>query len=150
MTVYQEGPFSVSTDKDRLDIDVIYNWLSNVSYWAKDIPREIVERAIAGSMCFGVYHEGALIGFGRLVTDKATFAYLMDVFILEEWRGKGLSKMLMQAMLAHPELQDLRRWLLMTTDAHGLYSKFGFAALPEPGKVMTLARPNPYAKKSSE
>ncbi|MFB6454649.1 GNAT family N-acetyltransferase [Chitinophaga sp. Hz27] len=150
MTVYQEGEFLISTDKDRLDIDVIHNWLSKESYWAKDIPRDIVERAIAGSMCFGIYHGDALVGFGRLTTDKATFAYLMDVFVLKEWRGRGLSKMLMKAMLEHPELQGLRRWLLVTSDAHGLYSQFGFTPMPDPGKIMTLAMTDPYAKKSAE
>ncbi len=119
--------YEISTDPARLDVALIHRWLSEDSYWSKAIPREIVERALAGSLHFAVYHatEGQ-VGFARVVTDKATFAYLADVFVLETHRGKGLSKRLMQAIVDHPELQSLRRWLLATRDAHGLYAQFGF------------------------
>lgn len=119
--------YEISTNPGRLDVALIHRWLSEDSYWSKAIPREIVERAIAGSLNFAVYHatEGQ-VAFARVVTDKATFAYLADVFVLEPHRGKGLSKRLMQAIVDHPELQGLRRWLLATRDAHSLYAQFGF------------------------
>ncbi|RBL92092.1 GNAT family N-acetyltransferase [Chitinophaga flava] len=141
-----EGEYTVSTDKSRLDIGVIHGFLANESYWAKDIPVSVVEKTLAGSLCFGVYHQDRQIGFARLITDYAAFAYLADVFIIQEYRGKGLSKLLMRAMLAHPELQTLRRWLLVTTDAHALYSQFGFTPIPNPEKFMQLHNPNVYTK----
>ena len=120
-------PYEISTDPARLDVTLIHRWLSQEAYWSKGIPREIVERAIANALNFAVYneHEGQ-VGFARVITDKATFAYLADVFILEPHRGKGLSKRLMQAIVDHPDLQGLRRWLLATRDAHSLYAQFGF------------------------
>ena len=119
--------YEISTDPARLDVTLIHHWLSQESYWSKNIPREIVERAIDGSMNFAVYHDReGQVGFARVITDKATFAYLADVFVLEPHRGKGLSKRLMQTIVDHPDLQGLRRWLLATRDAHSLYAQFGF------------------------
>src|SRR5688572_21760962 len=123
--------YLISTDPSLLDVDVIYDYLSGESYWAKNIPRDVVEKSIANSLCFGVYHHNRQIGFARLITDKATFAYLADVFIISEYRGKGLSKWLIQVIHAHPELQGLRRWVLGTQDAHGLYEQFGWTIFDE-------------------
>ncbi|WP_212002925.1 GNAT family N-acetyltransferase [Chitinophaga sp. HK235] len=141
-----EGEYTVSTDKSRLDIGVIHGFLANESYWAKDIPVSVVQKTLAGSLCFGIYHQDRQIGFARLITDYAAFAYLADVFIIQEYRGKGLSKLLMRTILAHPELQTLRRWLLVTADAHALYSQFGFTPIPNPEKFMQLHNPDVYTK----
>lgn len=123
--------YLISTDPSLLEVDVIYNYLSGESYWAKNIPRHVVEKSIANSLCFGLYHHNRQIGFARLITDKATFAYLADVFIISEYRGKGLSKWLIQVIHAHPELLGLRRWVLGTQDAHGLYEQFGWTIFDE-------------------
>lgn len=123
--------YLISTDPSLLEVDVIFNYLSGESYWAKNIPRDVVEKSIANSLCFGLYHHNRQIGFARLITDKATFAYLADVFIKSEYRGKGLSKWLIQVIHAHPELQGLRRWVLGTRDAHGLYEQFGWTIFDE-------------------
>jgi len=137
--------YEIDTDPARLDRTMIHRYLSEESYWAPGIPRDVVDRAIDGSLCFGIYaRDGAQVGFGRLVTDRATFAYLGDVFVLPGHRGNGLSKALVAAMQAHPELQGLRRWLLATRDAHGLYAALGFAPLAQPGNFMTIQRRNPY------
>jgi GNAT superfamily N-acetyltransferase len=133
--------FSISTDKNLLDVEVIYNYLSQESYWAKNIPQEKVNRSIENSMCFGVYKDERQIGFARVITDKATFAYLADVFIINEFRGLGLSKWLVQTILVHPDLQTLRRWLLATADAHGLYNQFGFLPLTSPERWMGIYTP---------
>ena len=122
---------------------MIHGYLTK-SYWSSGVPRAIVERAIEGSLCFGVFLQGKQVGFARVVTDKATFAYLADVFILEPHRGKGLSKRLMQFIFAHPDLQELRRFMLATKDAHGLYEQFGFAELSNPAHFMELHRPHVY------
>ena len=123
--------YLISTDPSKLSLDVIYRYLSEESYWAKGIPRTVVKRSIANSICFGVYVNSEQIGFARVISDKATFAYLGDVFILPHYRGKGLSKWLMQTIHAHPELQELRRWWLGTKDAHGLYEQFGWTRITE-------------------
>lgn len=138
----RDDGFTVSDDPARLDIDTIHSFLST-SYWAQGIPREIVERSIANSLAFGIYTPPTetgeeLIGFARVITDRATFAYIADVFVIEAYRGRALSKFLMQSILAHPELQGLRRWMLMTRDAHGLYSQFGFTGLDAPTRSMQL------------
>jgi len=133
--------FKISTDKELLDRDMIYQYLDKESYWAKGIPVEKVYTAIDNSMCFGVYKDEQQVGFARVVTDKAIFAYLCDVFILNEFRGMGLSKWLVQTILAHNELQRLRRWLLATDDAHGLYSQFGFTPVTNPEKWMGIYTP---------
>jgi GNAT superfamily N-acetyltransferase len=137
--------YHISTDPSLLEVNVIYNYLSGESYWAKNIPRDLVEKSIANSLCFGIYHNGKQTGFARLVTDKATFAYLADVFILPGYRGKGLSKWLMQVIHAHPELQGLRRWVLGTRDAHGLYEQFGWTVFDEDTRKRFMQKHNKNA-----
>lgn len=141
-----EKDYCISTDKSRLDIRVIHSFL-NTSYWAAGIPLETIERSIAGSLCFGVYRASEQIGFARVISDLATFAYLADVFILEAYRGRGLSKWLLETILAHPDLQGLRRWLLATRDAHELYQKFGFEPFNKPDRWMEIHNPEIYSKK---
>ena len=141
--------FIISTDKSKLDIAVIHKYLSIESYWAKNIPVVLVQKSIEESFCFGVYRKDNLnkneqIGFARVITDKATFGYLADVFILEEYRGIGLSKWLMQAIMDHQELQGFRRWMLATRDAHKLYEQFGFAALDKPERIMQMTVTDAY------
>ena len=133
--------FSISTDKSLLDFDVIYRFLNEESYWSQGIPAEKLKRAIENSLCFGVYFQNQQVGLTRVVTDKATFAYLCDVFILQDYRGIGLSKWLIQTIIAHPELQGLRRWSLATADAHGLYKQFGFNPLVKPDRWMEILTP---------
>ncbi|MEZ4703491.1 MAG: GNAT family N-acetyltransferase [Rhodothermales bacterium] len=135
--------YDVSDDKTRLDLDLIHGFLKD-SYWSPGIPRAVVERAIRESLCFGVYAGADQVGFARVVTDKATFAYLADVFILEAHRGKGLSKTLMAFILSHPDLQGLRRFMLATKDAHGVYAPLGFTALGHPQTYMEILRPDVY------
>lgn len=135
--------YEISDDKSRLDIDVIHEFLSQ-SYWSPGIPRSTVERAIQGSMCFGVYLDDKQVGFARVISDKATFAYLADVFILDGHRGFGLSKRLMAHVFEHADLQGLRRFMLATKDAHGLYSQFGFSELANPHIYMEILRPDIY------
>lgn len=127
----------ISTDADRLDLDMIHRWLSEESYWAQGRPRELMQRSFDNSICFGAYLEDRQVGFARVVTDRTTFAWLADVFILDEYRGRGYGKALVAAVLAHPELQGLRRWLLATRDAHGLYAQSGFVPVP-PERFMEL------------
>ena len=142
----QCGDFVVSTDRARLDLNVIHGFLTN-SYWAKGIPRELVARAIEHSLCFGVYDRtGAQVGYARAVSDFATYAYVADVFVLESHRGRGLGKGLMQAIVEHPVLQGLRRWSLSTRDAHKLYEQVGFTPLNFPDRYMEILRLNPYEK----
>ena len=132
----------MSTDPTQLDVDAIHAYLEG-SYWAAGIPRAVVERSLRNSLNFGVYGGEELVGFARVVTDLATFAYVGDVFVIDAHRGRGLSKWLMECILDHPDLRDVRRWHLVTRDAHGLYAKFGFAE-PPPGKHMERVRMNPY------
>ena len=139
--------YIVSSDPARLDIACVHRYLSEESYWAKGIPRETVERAVANSLNFGVYTpEGMQVACARVVTDKATFSWLCDVFVLAEYRGQGISKQLMEAIWSHPELQGLRRHLLATLDAHGLYQQFGFQELAAPDRYLEVRRPNPYGQ----
>jgi GNAT superfamily N-acetyltransferase len=146
--------YLISTNPEWLDLDVIHTFLSEQSYWARGIPRDVVARSIGHSVCFGVYTmensqsnlDRRQIGFARVTTDRATFAYLADVFILPEHRGRGLSKRLMEAVLAHPDLQGLRRWMLATADAHELYRKFGFGLLSKPELFMQRHDPDVYQK----
>ena len=140
---YRRGEFSISTDRERLSLDVIHGFLTSC-YWAKGIPREVVARSIAHSLCFGIYEGYAQVGFARVVSDFATMAYLGDVFVLESHRGRGLSKWLLECLVEHPALQNLRRWILLTRDAHELYSKFGFAKLKAPERYMELHRADVY------
>jgi N-acetylglutamate synthase-like GNAT family acetyltransferase len=135
--------YLISSDPARLDLKVIHGFIAQ-SYWAKSIPKPLVERMIKNSLCWGIYHKVTQIGFARVITDKATFAYLADVFILPEHRGKGLSKALVATILAHPDLQGLRRWMLVTVDAHGLYEQFGFKLVSQPERHMEIHRPGMY------
>ena len=135
--------YSISTDARRFDVAAIHGYLTQ-SYWSPGIPRAVVERAIANSLCFGVFKGAEQVGFARVVTDRATFAYLADVFILEAHRGKGLSKWLVQTIQAHQDLQGLRRFMLMTRDAQELYRQFGFRELASPSHAMEIRNPNVY------
>ncbi|HWX53481.1 MAG TPA: GNAT family N-acetyltransferase [Verrucomicrobiae bacterium] len=137
--------FEISTDPQRIDVSMVHGFLTD-SYWAKGIPLETLRRSLKHSICFGVYHGRDQVGFARVITDQATFAYLADVFLLEGFRGKGLSKWLMECILAHPDLQGLRRWSLVTRDAHGLYRQFGFRELQAPERWMELHHPDIYTK----
>ncbi len=131
--------FKISTDKSLLDTEVIHSFLSG-SYWAKGRPLSIIKKSIENSLCFGVYLDNKQIGFARVVTDYATFAYIADVFILKEHRGKGISKKLVSAILDNPDLKTIRRWMLATKDAHNLYSKFGFRLLKNPERFMEIVK----------
>jgi len=139
-----DGAFEISTDKSRLDIEMIHRFLAEESYWAKNRSLEQTKTAIENSICFGVYQGERQVGFARVISDQATFAYLGDVFILDEFRGQGLSKKLMEAVVSHPDLQGLRRWVLATRDAHGLYEKYGFMPLKFPERWMELPAPDAY------
>lgn len=132
---WRRGEYLISTDKNRLDLAVVHGYLST-SYWASGVPLEIVKKSIEHSLNFGVYWGVQQVGFARIITDYTTFAYIGDVFILEEFRGRGLSKWLMEVIADHPELQGLRRWLLLTRDAHGLYEKTGFVRSKTPERLM--------------
>jgi len=136
--------YVITTDAQRFDVAAIHAYLTR-SYWSPGIPRATVERAMANSLCFGVLKGKEQVGFARVVTDRATFAYLADVFILEPHRGQGLSKALMRAIQSHPDLQRLRRFLPVTRDAHDLYRQFGFTQLANPARVMELHNPDAYA-----
>ena len=135
--------YDISTDPGRLQLEAIHAYLTR-SYWSPGVPRSVVARAIANSLCFGIYLGGEQVGFARLVTDKATFAYLADVYVLEAHRGQGLSKRLVAQIQAHPELQGLRRILLATRDAHGLYAQFGFNPLAKPETMMEIRNLDAY------
>jgi len=140
----RRGPYFLSTEPGLLDVSLIHKFLSEQSYWAPGIPREVVERSLANSLCFGLFHESQQIGFARVVTDRATFAWLGDVFVLDEFRGEGLGKWMIEALLKHPDLQGLRRILLGTRDAHSLYARFGFTPLAEPSRFLDIHRPDIY------
>ncbi len=145
ITLTKDG-FSLGTDPAQLDIDVIHNFLTN-SYWAWGIPRDVVVRSIENSLCFGIYEGPRQVGFARVISDFATYAYIGDVFILESHRGRGLSQWMMEAIVSHPKLQNLRRWTLLTRDAHGLYAKFGFTQIVSPERYMELHNPDVYKRK---
>lgn len=141
---HRRGEYVVSTDPSKLDLDVVHEFLTNC-YWAKGIPRDVVARSIEHSLCFGIYDSsGAQFGFARVISDFATVAYLGDVFVLESHRGRGLSKWMMECITQHPALQSLRRWILLTRDAHALYSSFGFTPLKSAERYMELHRPDVY------
>lgn len=143
MEIERDG-FQISTDGSRLDLDAIHEFLSKESYWAKNRTREQTQTAIKNSICFGLYHGDRQLGFARVVSDQATFAYVGDVYIIEEFRGRGLSKWLMQVIVEHPDLQGLRRWVLATRDAHGLYKQFEFDELRHPIRWMERTAPDAY------
>lgn len=141
---WRRGEFFISTDEKRLQTNVIHEFLSEESYWARERTLKQTKKAIENSLPFGIYKGENQIGFARVVTDYATFAYLGDVFVLAEFRGQGLSKWLMETISTHPELQNLRRWILATRDAHALYEKFGFAELRFPARWMEKTAPDAY------
>jgi GNAT superfamily N-acetyltransferase len=143
---WRQGDYLISTDKNRLDLTVIHTFLTT-SYWAAGIPQEIVKRTIEHSLSFGLYKGDQQIGYARVITDYATFAYLGDVFILEPFRGQGLSKWLMEVVVTHPDLQGFRRWILLTKDAHGLYNKVGFTEVATPERYMERFFPGVYEEK---
>lgn len=143
---WTRGEFVISTDRARLDVEAVHRFLSTESYWSPGIPLEVVRRAIEHSLAFGVYRGGEQVGFARVVTDFTTFAYLADVFILASLRGQGLSKWLMEAIQSHPDLQGLRRWMLATRDAHGLYAQHGFRPLKAPELFMERHDPDVYLR----
>jgi GNAT superfamily N-acetyltransferase len=140
--------YTISTDRSKLNISIIHNYISNESYWGKSRSLEVVKKSIENSLPFGVYYKNEMIGFARVLTDYATFAWVADVFILTKHRSKGLSKWLMETILSHPELQGFRRWVLATKDAHELYRRFGFRELNKPERWME--RPDPDIKESPD
>jgi len=142
---HRRGEHSISTDPARLDLDVIHGFLANQSYWAKGIPREIVARSIEHALCFGIYDGETQVGFARVISDFATVAYIGDVFVLDTHRSLGLGKWLMECITQHPALQGLRRWILTTRDAHGLYSQFGFTPVKYPERFMERQNADVYA-----
>ena len=148
MTVatYTHGEYSITTNRDKLDITVIHDFLSNHSHWARGIPMETVKRSIDHSLCFGLFHHDRQIGFARVITDYATIAYLGDVFVVPDYRGRGLSKWLMEVVMSYPDVQGLRRWILLTSDAHGLYEKTGWHRIPKPELYMEWYDPDVYKK----
>ena len=148
LSIWQRGDYSISTDRSRLNLELIHDYLSNTAYWATGRSREVVATSIENSLPFGIYQGAAQVGFARIVTDYATFAWVADVFVLPEHRGRGLSKWLMEVVIAHPRLQGFRRWVLSTKDAHGLYERFGFIKLHRPERWME--RPDPNMKESPD
>lgn len=142
---WTQAEFTITDQWDRLDVDAVHRFLHD-SYWAKGISKSIVEKALRNSVCFGLFDGAAQIGFARAVTDRATFAYLADVFVLPSHRGRGLAKWLVSCVLAHPELQGFRRWMLATVDAHGLYRKLGFTPLTNTDRYMEIHDPNVYLR----
>jgi N-acetylglutamate synthase-like GNAT family acetyltransferase len=146
MVVMKTGRFLISTDRSQLDVDAIHRFLAR-SFWAAEIPRATVVRAIENSLCFGVYDGAGQVGFARVISDFATYAYIADVFILEPYRERGLGKELMASIMAHPDLQGLRRWSLGTRDAHGLYAQFGFTPVDNPSPIMMeIVDPDVYTR----
>ena len=138
--------FTISTDPVLLDLDLLHNYLSCEAYWAVGIPRATLVRAVAGSLCFALLDGGKQIGFARVISDRATIAFLADVFVLPEYRGRGLGKWLVECVLAHPQLQGLRRWILVTRDAHELYRRFGFKPLARPEGFMEVHDAQAYTR----
>lgn len=144
---WRTGDFLISTDRDLIDVETVHRYLTAESYWAAGIPLEVLARSIEHSLCFGLYKGGKQAGFARVITDYATFGYLADVFVLEPYRGRGLSKWMMSVIRNHPDLQGFRRWMLATRDAHTLYAQFGFTPLSSPERLMEIVNPDPYSAK---
>jgi GNAT superfamily N-acetyltransferase len=140
-----DGDILVTTDPARLDLTAIHDFLSGSSYWAKGIPREVVERSLRHSICFGAFTGGRQVGFARVVSDRATFAYVCDVFVLDSYRGRGVGTRIMACITSHPELQNLRLWTLFTRDAHRLYRRHGFRDTLHPDRLMERRAERPYA-----
>lgn len=141
--------FSISSDKTKFDFEVIHEFLSG-AYWARGIPKELIRKSVENSLSFGLFFQDKQIGLARVITDYTTFAYVADVFVLEAYRKLGLSKWLMKTILGHPDLQRLRRWLLATRDAHGLYSQFGFKPVKNPERFMEIHDPDFFKKESDQ
>jgi GNAT superfamily N-acetyltransferase len=141
---WQKDNYTITTNRAAFSIEYIHRYLSTQSYWAEGIPLQTVQKSVEGSLSFGVFCNDQMMGFARVITDKATFAYLADVFIDESFRGKGLSKWLMEVIMGHPDLQGLRRFMLATRDAHGLYSQYGFTGITNPERLMQIVRPDIY------
>jgi GNAT superfamily N-acetyltransferase len=137
--------YTVSTDPGRLDLAAVHRFLST-SYWSPGLTFEVLTRAVAGSLCFGLYHDSEQVGFARVITDRATFAYLCDVYVVESHRRRGLGRWLMEVVTRHPSLQGLRRFVLVTRDAHALYEQFGFRPLARPEGYMEIHRPDVYVQ----
>jgi len=143
-----KGEYTISTDPSRLNMDVVHGYLAR-AFWSEDIPRDTVERAVRNSLCFALFEGAQQVGFARVVTDYATFAWICDVFVLESHRGRGLAKWLMQSVVGHPNLQGLRRWHLTTRDAHDLYRKVGFVPLSKPERHMEIFTYEMYKRHKS-
>jgi GNAT superfamily N-acetyltransferase len=141
----RRGDYLLSTDRERVQVQAVHAYLAR-SYWSAGIPIDVVEKGVRNSLCFGIYHGGAQVGFARIISDLATFAYLADVYVLEEHRGAGLAVWLMDFITRHPDLQGLRRWMLATRDAHGLYRKFGWTDLTSPQRWMQRHFPDVYQR----
>lgn len=139
----QRDGYEIDTDPSRLQIDVVHGFLA-AAYWCRGVPRDVVARAIRHSVNFGIYRGAEQVGYGRVVTDRATFGYLMDVFVLPAHRGRGLARWLVETILAHPELQGFRRWMLATRDAHDVYAAAGFGPCADPGRLMEIVARDPY------
>jgi GNAT superfamily N-acetyltransferase len=146
MNEWTRHGYTITTDQARFDLDVIYRFLSGDSYWARGMRREVFDRSICNSLCFGLLSGDRQVGFARVISDMATIAYLGDVFIAPEHRGKGLSKWLMECVMTHPSLQGLRRWILVTADAHGVYERVGFGPLKAPERYMEKHDPEVYRR----
>ena len=146
MTIIEHtfGDFYITTDKSKLDVVAIHDFLANHSGWSDHIPFERLQLSIENSLNFGLFHQGKQIGFARIISDYSTIAYLGDVYVLDDYRGQGLSKKLMDVIMEHPNLQGLRRWILLTSTAEWLYEKYGFTQLPKPELYMELYNPNVY------
>jgi len=141
--------YTISTDSSRFDVDMIHAFLTSC-YWAAGVPRDVVQRSIDNALCFGVFNGTKQVGFARVITDRATYGYIGDVFVLESHRGQGLGKQLIAAIMAHPELQGFRRWSLVTNDAHQLYARFGFRELASPHRYMELLNPDVYTPRAKD
>ena len=146
MAEYTKGRYWITTDTQKLDIDAIHAYLSR-SFWAEGIPKETVAKAIVNSLCFGLFDGADQVGFARVVTDRATYAYLCDVYVLETHQGRGLGKWLIETVMAQPDLQGLRRFQLVTRDAHGLYSRHGFATPANPERQMEIFKHGMYLRR---
>jgi GNAT superfamily N-acetyltransferase len=146
IVAFERDGFTISTDPDRLDLQAAHAYLANEAYWSRGIPFAVFRKSVENSLCFGVYQGERQVGFARAISDFATFAYLADVFILEEQRGRGLGKWLVECILSHPALQGLRRWMLVTLDAQGLYAQYGFQPLANPERIMEIVDPEIYTR----
>jgi GNAT superfamily N-acetyltransferase len=146
MATSEKPTFEITTDLSRIDLDRVHDWIARKSYWAGQMPRNVFDRAVEGSLCFGAIEKDLTVGFARVISDRATFAYVSDVFVDPARRGIGIGKSIMAAVTVHPDLQDLRRWILATRDAHGLYARYGFAPVAAPERIMERSDPEVYQR----